>query len=104
MSGMVYSSEDAAPKAAPQNTRLQKLIEDGTPEVLEAEVRRTKLFLETLKKPLVGMTEQHRDASHWLQQIGKLFHFPYLDSFGIFGGQIGQTGSNDLTFPADNMS
>jgi hypothetical protein len=52
-----------------ENTRLQKLIEKGSPEQLEAEVRKSLEFLATLKAPLSGMVDQHKDANYFTQQI-----------------------------------
>jgi hypothetical protein len=51
-------------------TRLQRIIEDGTPECLEAEVRNKQSLLEKFKHHLARANE-HTDAQHFLQQIGK---------------------------------
>lgn len=63
-----------APPKPPQNTRLQKIIEEGSPEVLEKEVKSTNEFLDVLKGHLAA-TDGHelQDAKHWMQQIGKTF-------------------------------
>lgn len=54
-------------------TRLQKIIDDSSPAVLEAEVKKTNDFLNELKTQFnVPEAQSHQDAKHWLQQIGKL--------------------------------
>jgi hypothetical protein len=54
------------------NTRLQRLIEKGSPEQLEDEVKKSMKLLEKLKASLVGMVNQHRDAQYFTQQIQML--------------------------------
>ncbi len=73
--------EESAPSSAAavisskkplQHERILKVISDGSPEELEAEVRSSQKFLVHLKKPMVELVEQHKDAKHWVQQIGKM--------------------------------
>lgn len=71
----IENSNPVAPRASkqtPKNERLLKIISDGTPEMLEAEVRSSRKFLEDLKAPMASFVDQHRDAKHWVQQIGML--------------------------------
>lgn len=70
---------DDVPEVAPPvvelaKTRLQKVIEESSPEQLENEVQKTNSFLDILKDYLkVPEAVQHQDARHWLQQIGQLY-------------------------------
>lgn len=72
------------------NERLQKIIETGSPVILEAEVKRCQLFLENLKKPLMDAHE-HKDAKHWLTQIESLQQIQ-VDTPTIIG-VVGNTGA-----------
>jgi hypothetical protein len=65
------ATETLAPKRSVQN-RLQKLMQEGSPETLEDEVKSTQKFLESLKKSMVDNAAQHRYAQHWVQQIEAL--------------------------------
>ncbi|RDW67742.1 hypothetical protein BP6252_09138 [Coleophoma cylindrospora] len=66
------TSPPPAPKP-PQNTRIQKLLEDATPEILEEEVKSSDNFLEELKGYLTTEgNSTSQDAKHWLQQISTL--------------------------------
>ncbi|KAJ8060176.1 hypothetical protein OCU04_010521 [Sclerotinia nivalis] len=77
-----YSSpskdEDGSPEPEPQTLelaklRLQHIMEGGSPEVLEEEVKKTNDFLNALKNHFkVPEAESHPDTSHWLQQIETL--------------------------------
>jgi hypothetical protein len=71
MSEAGLSTSAPVPKQPSLNDRLQKMIETGSPETLEAEVKRCQLFLENMKKPLLEEASRHKDAKHWLTQIGK---------------------------------
>jgi hypothetical protein len=51
--------------------RLQKLMAEGTPEMLEAEVRDMKHLLEAVRQPMASMASVQQDAKHWVTQIGK---------------------------------
>ncbi len=82
--------EISAPKR-PVHSRLQKLMEEGSPETLEAEVRSTQKFLESLKKPMVDNAAQHRDAKHWVRQIETLQKHK-VDTPTIIG-VVGNTGA-----------
>jgi hypothetical protein len=63
--------EIAPPVVELAKTRLQKVIEESTPEQLEKEVRKTNAFLDVLKDHFkVPEAAQHQDAKHWLKQIG----------------------------------
>ena len=64
------SATVSSTKQPSQHERMQKIIEKGSPEELEAEMRRSQRFLEKLKTPLVDMASVNRDARHWIQQIG----------------------------------
>lgn len=65
----------AAPEAKQpsMNERFQKLISEGTPEELEAEVKSCQAFLGELRKPLEGFVAQNKDAHHWVAQIGRSY-------------------------------
>ncbi|KAF7869938.1 hypothetical protein EAF04_004722 [Stromatinia cepivora] len=77
-----YSSpskdEDSSPEPEAQTLelaklRLQHIMEGGSPEVLEEEVKKTNDFLHVLKNHFkVPEAESHPDTSHWLQQIETL--------------------------------
>ena len=54
------------------NERMQRILETGSPEILEAEVKRCQIFLKNLQKPMVEEASRHEDAKHWLTQIGKM--------------------------------
>lgn len=67
----------AAPgaKQPSMNKVIQKLISEGTPEELEAEVKTCQAFLKELRKPLDGYVTENKDAHHWVAQIGmSYFH------------------------------
>lgn len=61
-----------SPKQPSQHERVQKIIEKGSPEELEAEMRSSQRFLMKLKAPLADMASVNRDAQHWTQQIGEV--------------------------------
>jgi len=71
--GDIPTTEDGEPFANKQShgDRIQKMMTEGTPEMLEAEVRNMKLFLEVVRRPMISMLSEQRDAKHWVQQIGK---------------------------------
>lgn len=55
-------------------TRIQKIIDDSSPEVLEEEAKKTYDFLAVLKARLnVPEAQSHPDTKHWLHQIGKSY-------------------------------
>jgi hypothetical protein len=83
-------AQDKIPKQNQQITRLQKLIEQATPDVLEAEVRTLKTFLETLRTPLEGKIA-HQDVTHWVKQIANLENRK-VDTPTIIG-VVGNTGA-----------
>jgi hypothetical protein len=72
-------SPSLAPKQPPKNERLLKIISEGTPEILEAEVGSSRKFLEDLKAPMANFVDQHKDAKHWVQQIGMCCYVAYSD-------------------------
>jgi hypothetical protein len=55
----------------PQNTRIDKIIAQGSLEDLEAEVKSGLKFLEELRSPLVGLATPNQYSQHWIQQIGE---------------------------------
>jgi ABC-type multidrug transport system fused ATPase/permease subunit len=59
----------AEPARAAQQARLQRIIDEGSPERLEAEVKKNQSLLDNLKLQLVRASEQ-KDAQYFLQQIG----------------------------------
>jgi ABC-type multidrug transport system fused ATPase/permease subunit len=69
LSGVGPSTVHAEPARAPQHARLQKIIEEGSPERLEAEVKKNQSLLDNLKLQLVRASEQ-KDAQYFLQQLG----------------------------------
>ena len=73
MAGSEASATASPPKQPSHNERVQNIIEKGSPEELEAEVRSSQQFLANLKTPMAGMVSFNRDAQHWIQQIGKYF-------------------------------
>ena len=77
-SSSTIPTTDPATKQPSINDRVQKLISNGSPEELEAEVKICQAFLSELKKPLDGFTEQNKDAQHWVAQIGALYSFPSI--------------------------
>lgn len=74
-----------------QAERLQKLMEDGTPEQLEEEVRDMHILLESMKKPLAAMQSEHQDAKHWVRQIDNLLKHN-VDTPTVIG-VVGNTGA-----------
>jgi hypothetical protein len=64
------STKPSMPTHASRFTRFQKIIEEGFPERLEAEVRKNQFLLDHLKIKLAGATEQS-DVRSFLQQIGR---------------------------------
>ncbi len=70
-----FPHPDEAGHQCPGNSRLQALLQTGSPDALEAEVRRTQVFLETLKGPMMERISAHKDALHLVEQIGGLL--PY---------------------------
>lgn len=54
-----------------QDTRLRKVMEEGSPEALEAEIKRSSVLLEDIKLHL--QSSVNNDSAHWLHQIGKDF-------------------------------
>ncbi|KAH6709607.1 Dynamin family-domain-containing protein [Leptodontidium sp. MPI-SDFR-AT-0119] len=83
----------AAPEAKQpsMNERFQKLISEGTPEELEAEVKSCQAFLRELRKPLEGFVAQNKDAHHWVAQIEQL-QKQNVDTPTIIG-VVGNTGA-----------
>lgn len=73
-----FKDEGGSPEPEPQTLelaklRLQHIMEDGSPEILEQEVKKTNDFLDALKNHFkVPEAESHPDTSHWLQQIDTL--------------------------------
>lgn len=66
------SSSAAAPQQSLQTERIQKLMAEASPEVLEAEVLRNQDFLEKIKRPMAEHVAQQQDAKYFVQQIGRL--------------------------------
>jgi ribosome biogenesis GTPase A len=71
------------------NQRRQTLIESGSPEILEAEVKRCQLFLKNMQKLLEA--HEHKDAKHWLTQVESLQQ-QQVDTPTIIG-VVGNTGA-----------
>jgi hypothetical protein len=62
------------PSSSSLNTlRIQKLLADGTPEMLEAEVKSSVRLLDQLKSYILPFGAQSAEAHQWLQQIGKFY-------------------------------
>ncbi len=64
------SSTVQQPEQPSHNERTQKIISDGSPEELEAEVKGCQKFLADLKSPMSEYVGVNQDARHWVQQIG----------------------------------
>ena len=77
------------PKQPSQHERVQKILEKGTPEDLEAEVRSSRRFLMDLNTIFTGMVSVNRDAHHWVQQIGQIV--------------LGFPGKKDANFQIDGL-
>ncbi|KAF7903268.1 uncharacterized protein EAF01_006317 [Botrytis porri] len=94
---LATKNENGSPKPEPQTVelaklRLQKLMDDSSPEVLEEEVKKTNDFLNGLKKHLqVPEAQGNQDISHWLQQIETL-QAQVVDTPTIIG-VVGNTGA-----------
>lgn len=79
--------EDESPESEQQTVqlaklRLQKIMEDSSPEVLEEEVKKTNDFLDVLKNLLkVPEAKSNQDTTHWVQQIGKSFQLVFYLSY-----------------------
>lgn len=73
------SSPAAAPKAPSLNSRIQDIILNGTPEELEAEVATCHNFLSDTRKPMEEFVGQNKDARHWVQQLGRLVTFLFIE-------------------------
>ncbi|PBP27375.1 hypothetical protein BUE80_DR001561 [Diplocarpon rosae] len=80
-----------APKQPTQNERTQRIISEGTPEELEAEVASCQSFLQNLKKPMEEFVGQNKDAQHWVSQIDSLIK-QNVDTPTIIG-VVGNTGA-----------
>lgn len=61
------TSSQTQPK---KSFQLQELLDDSTPEILEASVEQGVRLLDTLKQPLLDKTSANPDAAQWIQQIG----------------------------------
>ncbi|QSZ34344.1 hypothetical protein DSL72_005935 [Monilinia vaccinii-corymbosi] len=84
--------EPDLPIAELAKTRLQKIIEDSSPEVLEAEVKKKNDFLTLLKARFnVPEAQSHQETKHWLQQIETL-QSQGVDTPTIIG-VVGNTGA-----------
>ncbi|KAI9053759.1 hypothetical protein LZ554_002710 [Drepanopeziza brunnea f. sp. 'monogermtubi'] len=79
------------PKKPLQNERILKIISDGTPEELEAEVATCKNFLEDLKMPMQEFVGVNKDAQHWVMQLDNLLK-QNVDTPTIIG-VVGNTGA-----------
>ncbi|KAF7899405.1 hypothetical protein EAE99_012326 [Botrytis elliptica] len=94
---LAAEGENGSPEPEPQTVelaklRLQKLMDDSSPEVLEEEVKKTNDFLNGLKKHLqVPEAQGNQDTSHWLQQIETL-QAQVVDTPTIIG-VVGNTGA-----------
>ncbi|TGO46555.1 hypothetical protein BCON_0318g00050 [Botryotinia convoluta] len=94
---LATEGENGSPEPEPQTVelaklRLQKLMDDSSPEVLEEEVKKTNDFLNGLKKHLqVPEAQGNQDTSHWLQQIETL-QAQVVDTPTIIG-VVGNTGT-----------
>ncbi|KAH7364551.1 putative GTPase SLIP-GC [Rhexocercosporidium sp. MPI-PUGE-AT-0058] len=78
-------------KQPSMNERFQKLISEGTPDELEAEVRSCQAFLGELRKPLDEFLAHSKDAHHWVAQIEQL-QKQNVDTPTIIG-VVGNTGA-----------
>ncbi|ESZ90744.1 hypothetical protein SBOR_8878 [Sclerotinia borealis F-4128] len=84
--------EPDLPNAELAKTRLQKIIEASSPEILEAEVKKTNNFLAELKTRFnVPEAQSHQDTKHWLQQI-EILLAQGVDTPTIIG-VVGNTGA-----------
>ncbi|KAG4025453.1 hypothetical protein MFRU_058g00360 [Monilinia fructicola] len=73
-------------------TRIQKIIDDSSPEVLEEEAKKTYDFLAVLKARLnVPEAQSHPDTKHWLHKIETL-QAQVVDTPTIIG-VVGNTGA-----------
>ena len=83
-------TEDIIPAKTSQSVALQKLIETASPEELEAELKRSKIFLKALRAPLADKPQAQQDADHWLKQIEQLQQ-RQVDTPTVIG-VVGNTG------------
>lgn len=74
-----------------QNNRLQKLIQEASPEALEKEVRSSQIFLESLRQPLQAKSDLSEDAKHWFTQISNLQR--HVVNTPTIIGVVGNTGA-----------
>ncbi|TGO22096.1 hypothetical protein BPAE_0182g00030 [Botrytis paeoniae] len=94
---LATKDENGSPEPEPQTVelaklRLQKLMDDSSPEALEEEVKKTNDFLNGLKKHLqVPEAQGNQDTSHWLQQVEAL-QAQVVDTPTIIG-VVGNTGA-----------
>lgn len=79
-----------ASKAA-EKSRLQKLLNTASPEVLESEVQKGMELLGKLVGPLSEQKEQSEDAQQWLSQIENLRKQSVITPTII--GVVGNTGA-----------
>ncbi|TAQ85772.1 hypothetical protein B7494_g5916 [Chlorociboria aeruginascens] len=85
------SSGSSSSAQAKQSGRLQKVITEGSPEVLEAEVKRSVRFLNELKPLFEGSAAENEHTQHWLTQIGTMAD-QTVESPTIIG-VVGNTGA-----------
>lgn len=64
------AEEPSDPKST-YTQRIDKLIQEASPEILEAEVRSSLSFLSELKQPMMAVAAHRNDAMHWVKQIGR---------------------------------
>lgn len=74
-----------------QNKRLQKLLAEGNPDILEAEVRNNIVLLDQLQTHIIGPAAQSAEAQQWLQQIESLKQQNVNEPTVI--GVVGNTGA-----------
>jgi hypothetical protein len=74
-----------------QNKRLQKLLAEGNPDILEAEVRNNIVLLDQLQTHIIGPAAQSTEAQQWLQQIESLKQQNVNEPTVI--GVVGNTGA-----------
>jgi ABC-type multidrug transport system fused ATPase/permease subunit len=85
------SSSDQLPTRDRDNGRLQTLIENGSPEALEAEIKISQAFLASLKAPLSETVGEHKASQYFTQQIETLQN-QNVDTPTIIG-VVGNTGA-----------
>ena len=74
-----------------KSARLQKIITEGSPEILASEVKISLAALEAMKDPLDAIAGEIEGAKHWVAQIDTLLS-QKVDTPTIIG-VVGNTGA-----------